>query len=187
MIDAPTPNTIYDASNSQPAGRSATPLIVAMVILAVAVVVYFATGMPGMDHSSPTDTHNMSDMPMATAHRMMDPAGFAAAIVDPNTVTINVHVPAADIHLDGTEMTMPFDNLDEGTIPSDRATPLAVYCRSGTMSAIAVQRLLDLGYTDIVELEGGTDAWASAGQQSAAQPTAPEPHWAIHDRYTGNR
>ena len=164
MTDMPTPNTIDDANHNQTAGRSATPLIVAMVILVAAVVVYFATGMPGMDHSSTTDTHNMSDMSANTAHRMMDPAGFAATIVDPNTVTINVHVPAVDIDLDGTEMTMPFDNLDESQLPSDRDTPLAVYCRSGTMSAIAVQRLLDLGYTDIVELEGGTDAWANAGQ-----------------------
>ena len=164
MIDTPTPNTIDDTSGIEPAGRSATPLVVVMVILAIAVVVYFAAGMPGMDHSSPTVTHDMSDMTKANAHRMMDPTGFAAAIVDPNTVTINVHVPAADIHLDGTDMTMPFDNLDEGTLPSDRDTPLAVYCRSGRMSAIAVQQLLDLGYTDIVELDGGTDAWARAGE-----------------------
>ncbi|HQZ34738.1 MAG TPA: rhodanese-like domain-containing protein [Ilumatobacteraceae bacterium] len=167
MIDTPTPNPIDDASRSQPAGRSATPLIAAMVILAIAVVVYFATGMPGMDHSSTTDTHDMSDMSdmsMPTAHRMIGPADFAAAIVDPNTVTINVHVPAADIQLDGTEMTMPFDNLDVTTLPSDRNAPLAVYCRSGTMSAIAVQQLLELGYTNILELDGGTDAWAAAGQ-----------------------
>lgn len=104
---------------------------------------------------------------------MMDPAGFAAAIVDPSTVTINVHVPAADIQLDGTEITMPFDNLDAGMLPSDRDTPLAVYCRSGSMSAIAVQRLLDLGYTDIVELDGGTDAWASADQEGQRHTTMP--------------
>lgn len=164
MIDPPAPTIIDDAGRTQPAGRSATPLIVAMVILAIAVVVYFATGMPGMDHSSTTDSHDMSDMPTSAAHRMMDPAGFAAAIVDPNTVTINVHVPAAEIQLDGTEITMPFDNLDPGMLPSDRDTPLAVYCRSGSMSAIAVERLLELGYTDIVELDGGTDEWASSGQ-----------------------
>lgn len=162
MTDTPTP--IDDADRTQPAGRSATPLIVAMVIFAIVVVGYFATGMPGMDHSSPTGTHNMSDMSTANAHRMMDPAEFAAATVDPNIVTINVHVPAADIQLDGTEMTMPFDNIDTGSLPLDRDTPLAVYCRSGSMSAIAVQSLLDLGYTDIVELDGGTDAWAAAGQ-----------------------
>ena len=167
MIDSPTPKAFDDAGRAQPAGRSATPLIVAMVILAIAVVVYFATGMPGMDHSSSTDTHDMSDMSdmsMPSAHRMIDPAGFAAAIADPDTVTINVHVPAADIQLDGTDMVMPFDNLDTGMLPSDRDTPLAVYCRSGSMSATAVQELLALGYTNIVELDGGTNAWAASGQ-----------------------
>ena len=39
---------------------------------------------------------------------------------------------------------MPFDNVDASMLPSDRDTPLAVYCRSGTLSAIAVQRLLAL-------------------------------------------
>lgn len=162
MID-PLPHNITDDA-SRPVGRSATPLIVAMVILAIAVVAYFATGMPGMDHSTSTDNHDMSDMSSRSAHRMMDPARFAAAVVDPGTVTINVHVPAADIQFDGTDMTMPFDNLDMKQLPADRDTPLAVYCRSGSMSAIAVQRLLALGYTDIVELDGGTDAWAAAGQ-----------------------
>ncbi len=164
MIDGPNPSSPDSASSDRAMRRSATPLVVALAIFAIAVIAYFATGMPGMDHSSTTDTHDMSDMSVQTAHRMTDPAGFAAAIVDPNVVSINVHVPAADIQLDGTEMTMPFDNLDVGELPPDRNTPLAVYCRSGSMSAVAVQRLLELGYTDIVELDGGTDAWAAAGQ-----------------------
>ena len=164
MIEPPAHNITEDASRSQPVWRSATPLILAMVTLAIAAVVYFATGMPGMDHSSSTDTHDMSDMSTDTAHRLVDPAAFAVAIVDLNTVTINVHVPAADVQLDGTEMMMPFDDIDTRTLPSDRDAPLAVYCRSGSMSAIAVQRLLALGYTDIVELDGGTDAWAASGQ-----------------------
>ena len=164
MIDTPTPNTTADARRSQPNGRSATPLVVGMVVLAVAAVVYFATGMPGMDHSSPTAAHDMSRMSSQTSHRMMNPTGFAAALADPNTVTINVHVPAVDVQLDGTELAMPFDDLDEAKLPSDRDAPLAVYCRSGSMSAIAVQRLLALGYTNIVELDGGTDTWPAAGR-----------------------
>ena len=47
---------------------------------------------------------------------------------------------------DGTDLTMPFDELDTGALPSDRDSTLAVYCRSGTMSAIAVERLLACGH-----------------------------------------
>lgn len=142
-------------------GRRATPLVVGMVLLALAVVAYFAFGMPGMDHTASSTGH---DMPMHTGHRVIDPAAFEAALVDPATVTINVHIPSQDIRIAGTDLVMPFDRLDLSSLPADRATPLAVYCRSGTMSAIAAQRLVDLGYTDVVELDGGTDRWTASGR-----------------------
>lgn len=142
-------------------GRSATPLVVGMVLLALAVVAYFALGMPGMDHSASSTGH---DMPEHTGHRVIDSAAFEAALVDPATVTINVHVPSQDIGIGGTDLTMPFDRLDSARLPADRTTPLAVYCRSGTMSAIAAKGLVDLGYTDVVELDGGTDEWTASGR-----------------------
>ena len=142
-------------------GRSATPLVIALVVVAVAVIAYFATGMPGMDHSGSTTDHATMSHP---GHRLLEPAAFEAVIAEPDVVVINVHVPAADIAMDRTDLTMPFDNLDTSKLPSDRGAMLAVYCRSGTMSAIAVERLLALGYTNVVELEGGTNAWTASGR-----------------------
>ena len=142
-------------------GRSATPLVAGMVLLALAVVAYFALGMPGMDHSASNTSH---DMPGHTGHRVLDPAAFATAMLDPATVSVNVHVPPQEIGIDGTDLTMPFDRLDAAILPADLTTPIAVYCRSGTMSAIAVQRLAELGYTDVVELDGGTEAWTASGR-----------------------
>lgn len=169
---------IDDVTGTKPErkGRSATPLVIALVVLVVAVIAYFATGMPGMDHSSSTMDHGMTSnssslmdhgMTPHSSHRMMESASFEAAIADTNTVAINVHVPAGAVALNGTDLTMPFDDLDAGTLPSDRDSTLAVYCRSGAMSAIAVERLLALGYTNVVELEGGTDAWTASGRSLA--------------------
>lgn len=138
-----------------------------MLLVALAVVAYFAFGMPGMDHSAPYTDGAMSSHGM---HRLINAAAFEAAIVDAGTVTINVHVPARDVQLDGTELVLPFDALDTDKLPEDRATPIAVYCRSGEMSAIASKRLLDLGYKDIVELAGGTNAWALSGRSIANGP-----------------
>ena len=59
---------------------------------------------------------------------------------------------------------MPFNDIDAAALPSDRATPLAVYCRSDTMSAEAVVTLAALGYTNIVELDGGMNAWLASGR-----------------------
>ncbi|MDZ4266817.1 MAG: rhodanese-like domain-containing protein [Mycobacterium sp.] len=80
-------------------------------------------------------------------------------------MTINVHVPfEGDIA--GTDMSIPFDQVQAqaAQLPQQRNTQLAVYCRSGRMSSVAVDTLSRLGYTDIVELAGGMQAWESAGR-----------------------
>ena len=94
---------------------------------------------------------------------------FARRIEEPGVVTINVHIPnEGDIA--GTDLDIAFDQILTTTkLPVDTATPLAVYCRSGNMSATAVKDLQAKGYTNIVELKGGYNAWTAAGR--TLQPT----------------
>lgn len=93
---------------------------------------------------------------------LVGPAEFAARIGEPDVVTVNVHVPDEG-SIAGTDLTVPFDEIARSSaLPDDRDTPLAVYCRSGSMSADAVRELAALGYTDVVELEGGFNAWIEA-------------------------
>jgi rhodanese-related sulfurtransferase len=96
----------------------------------------------------------------ADSPRLVSPAEFAAAVAEPERVTINVHVPDEG-SIAGTDLSLPFDMIEAraGELPADRSTPLAVYCRSGSMSATAVATLAGLGYTSVVELEGGMLAW----------------------------
>lgn len=93
------------------------------------------------------------------------PATFADVIAKPATFVLNVHTPDEG-SIPGTEANIPFDRLrtraDE--LPADRSTPVAVYCRSGSMSAQATVTLGDLGYTDVTELEGGMEAWRDDGR-----------------------
>lgn len=106
-----------------------------------------------------------STAPSRSAARLIGPDEFATAVAGIDTVTINVHVPfEGDIA--GTDVWIPFDQVESQTaqLPQRRNTPLAVYCRTGRMSAVAVGTLSRLGYTDIVELAGGMQAWESAGR-----------------------
>ena len=152
------------------ATRSATPLVLGMVAAAALFVLYMATGMPGMDHGSAMPAAMPEHVP---SHRLMTPSAFAQIVEDPATVTINVHVPASEADLDGTDLRLPYDDIDVSDLPADLDTRLAVYCRSGNMSAQAVQTLTGMGYTDIVELDGGTDAWqASGGKLAGAAPVS---------------
>lgn len=48
--------------------------------------------------------------------------------------------------------------------------PVAVICRSGRRSAQAVSLLKDSGFTQVVNVEGGTQAWVQAGLEVIKQP-----------------
>jgi len=40
---------------------------------------------------------------------------------------------------------------------------ILLYCRSGNRSQDAAQTLIDLGFTNIIELETGINGWKDAG------------------------
>lgn len=45
----------------------------------------------------------------------------------------------------------------------DPDTKIILYCRSGGRSALAALTLQDMGYTDVVDLDGGFKQWVSDG------------------------
>lgn len=96
---------------------------------------------------------------------LLAPRAFARVVAAPGTVTINVHVPDEG-SIPGTDRWIPYDRIAqlERRLPP-RSTQLAVYCRSGRMSAVAVGVLRRLGYTRLAELRGGMEAWRASGRR----------------------
>lgn len=146
--------------------RSDKIFVVAFIAVVAAVIAYFALGMPGMDHGSGSSMDGMDMTSQTPIHRLVAPDAFDAELDQPAAVVINVHVPY-DGELEGTDLFMPFDKIDPASLPTDQATPLLVYCRSGSMSAEAVVTLAGLGYTNIIELHGGMNAWSASGRTVA--------------------
>jgi rhodanese-related sulfurtransferase len=68
--------------------------------------------------------------------------------------------------IDGTDLYIPYDQLSAraSQLPADKTAKILVYCRSGAESAQAAQTLLNLGYTNVWNLDGGMDAWQSSGR-----------------------
>lgn len=132
----------------------------AAVLTAAGVLIVAACASEG---PAPTLT---SQAPAPGAARLVDPDEFAAVIAEPDWVTLNVHVPFEG-DIPGTDLSIPFDQItaQAGRLPADRDTGLAIYCRSGPMSAAAAETLGDLGYTNVVELRGGMRAWQADGRQ----------------------
>ena len=47
----------------------------------------------------------------------------------------------------------------------DKDAAIVVYCKVGGMSVIASEALVELGYTTVVDMPGGFDAWKEAGYE----------------------
>jgi rhodanese-related sulfurtransferase len=50
----------------------------------------------------------------------------------------------------------------ERAIP-DTAAPIVLYCGGGYRSALAAKNLQDMGYTNVISMDGGFSGWRSAG------------------------
>ena len=79
---------------------------------------------------------------------------------------VDVRTPAEfqEIHVDVAK-NVPLDRLDPATLglnPQSKE-PLYVICRSGARGSQACQSLLRSGLSNVVNVEGGTMAWAQAG------------------------
>ncbi|MDZ5088430.1 MULTISPECIES: rhodanese-like domain-containing protein [Mycobacteriaceae] len=112
-----------------------------------------------------TSSPSATDLGAPAGMRSVGPPEFERAIAGGERVMINVHVPYEG-EIAGTDLSIPFDRIEaeSGRLPSDRSVPLAIYCRSDRMSAVAAQSLSRLGYDDIVELDGGMQAWEQSGR-----------------------
>ena len=100
--------------------------------------------------------------------RLLSPTDAAAVLDDAPADLVVLDVRTGEEfeagHVDGAEM-LDFYRADfaERLADLDPTKPYVIYCRSGNRSGQTRAIMEDLGFTDVVDIEGGVLAWDAAG------------------------
>ncbi len=92
------------------------------------------------------------------------PDQLAAMLQAKDFVMVNAHIPYEG-EIDRTDLFIPYNEVSGnlGKLPQDKGSRIVVYCRTGSMSAIAAKTMVEAGYTNILNLDGGMVGWKSRG------------------------
>jgi rhodanese-related sulfurtransferase len=175
-----TGRAVVASSPSKPAlpadGRVRLALLVAVLVLAAAVVI-------GADFLFGAISNGASTGPTSTPAAASTQVGIvvqgkgghwtnvtadqlAQMLTRKDFTLVNVKTPYIG-EIDGTDLYIPYEQLAgrASALPANKGARILVYCRSGVQSAQAAQTLLDVGYTNVWNLDGGMNAWQASGRQ----------------------
>lgn len=141
----------------------------------IAIVAIIAVGLGLMWFVNKSFVQNATDsffpITKSVAVSLVSPQKFAELVSDKNAFILDVHTPE-QTHIPGTTAFIPFDqiqkNLDK--LPADKSTPILVYCRSGSMSEKASKEIAELGYENVYDLKGGTNAYKESNVSVSLNP-----------------
>lgn len=132
---------------------------VLMIVFLIGASIFSACGAPanssnvGQDVSVNSKTYTNITVPELES--MLEEKDFTF---------VNVHIPFEG-DIPNTDLFIQFDQIDQNLdkLPADKDAKIVLYCRSGNMSSTASKTLVNLGYTNIWNLDGGFNAWKAAG------------------------
>ena len=81
-------------------------------------------------------------------------------------IDVRTPVEFRGVHIEFAR-NVPLNRLDPQQLMKQRNgsadQPLYLLCKSGNRASIALKKFTDAGFSNIVNVEGGTDAWVAAG------------------------
>jgi rhodanese-related sulfurtransferase len=137
-----------------------------LTIVALVSLVLLAAGCAG----SPSGAAPVSPAKNADGYTDLTPQQLKSMLAAKDFTLVNVHVPYQG-ELPQTDLFIPYDQIADtlGKLPGKHAR-IVLYCRSGNMSTQAAKTLAGLGYTNVLELDGGFYAWQAAVYEVLNKP-----------------
>lgn len=96
--------------------------------------------------------------------KVITPAELNRTMENEDIVLVDVHIPEQQ-HIKGTDLFIPYNEIEKNKdkLPVDKNTAIYLYCEGGPMGNAAARSLYELGYRNLINLDGGSKAWKKAG------------------------
>lgn len=140
---------------------SAPPALVAAALVLVACGVVSPSAAPDAGRDTMTQSVPVEG---GGSYTDVNASGLKRMLENKDFPLVNVHIPYEG-EIEPTDLFIPYNEIEANLtkLPSDKGAKIVLYCRSGSMSAIAARTLVRLGYTDVWNLDGGMVAWEQMG------------------------
>lgn len=114
--------------------------------------------------SQPADITGETVTVTGGTYQNITPDELNTMLKDRDFVFVNVHIPFEG-NIADTDLSIPYNEIEQNLsqLPSDKNAKVVLYCRSGRMSAIAAEKLVGLGFTNVWNLDGGMVGWEQTG------------------------
>lgn len=125
------------------------------IMLLVALLPLMLVACTSNDKTETTDSKVISER--------LDAKSFHEKLTEnPNSQLVDVRTPEEynSGHIETSLNLNIYDsNFDKEISKLDKSKPVFLYCRSGGRSSSAASKLVDMGFTEIYDLQGGITAW----------------------------
>ena len=139
-------------------------------IILIAAWVIYSVAQPSVSvplQVTPTSTRPWSVGQQPT-YKLISVSDANAMIQDvPGLLVVDVRTPGefSQGHIQGA-INIPLFDLPVKMSGLDQSKPILVYCQTGVRSAQAASLLVNAGFTEVYDMDGGLNAWTSAGYQT---------------------
>jgi len=84
-------------------------------------------------------------------------------------IDVRAEIEFAERHVQSS-INVPFDELHpQSLMESRKENPVYIICKKGVRSRKACQTIIDAGYSNVVNIAGGIDAWEQGGVARCAK------------------
>lgn len=90
----------------------------------------------------------------------IDASELVTMLEDKDFFLVDVCVTDDD-SIEGSDALIPYDDIQSHLeeLPEDKGASIVVYCKGGVTSELASEELVELGYENVKNLEGGIQAY----------------------------